>query len=105
MGMTVIKMKGAQSKTSNHSFVGPPAMSNIPPMTPATPPGVPAPFPYMAQSSSASSTASKVKIGGGEALTVMSIVDVMPSPGNSPSQPAPIHDLVTMMVNQKIKLT
>jgi uncharacterized protein (DUF2345 family) len=105
MAMTVIKGRGAQSKTSNHSFVGPPAMSNIPPMTPATPPGVPAPFPYMAQSSSASSTASKVKIAGGEALTVMSIVDVMPSPGNAPSQPAPIHDLVTMMVNQKIKLT
>jgi hypothetical protein len=59
----------------------------------------------MAQSSSAKQTASKVIIGGGEALTVMSVVDVMPSPGNAPSQPAPIHDLVTMMVNQKIKLT
>ena len=105
MGMTVIKNKGAQSTTSNHMFVGPPAVSNIPPMTPATPPGVPVPFPYVAQSSSAKQTASKVIIGGGPALTVKSVVDVMPAPGNAPSQPAPIHDLVTMMVNQKIAMT
>ncbi len=102
MGMTVIKNKVAISTTSGHQYVGPPAVSNIPPMTPATPIGVPVPFPYMAMSSSASSTASKVIIGGGEAVTDQSVVDVMPAPGNAPSTPAPMHDLVTLVVNKKI---
>lgn len=102
MPLTTSGGRALQSKNTNHTYVGPPAVSNIPPMTPVTPVGVPCPFPYMAMSSSATKTAPKVLIGGGEALTVQSVVDVMPAPGNAPSQPAPIHDLLTMMVNQKI---
>jgi hypothetical protein len=99
---TTIGGRNAASKSTNHMTAGPPAMSMIPPMTPATPTGAPAPFPYIGKASSGSSTASKVIIGGGEAITEDSMLDVMPSPGNSPSQPAPMHDLVTMMVNAKI---
>jgi len=98
---TTIGGKNAASTTTHHMALGPPAMSNIPPMTPATPPGVPAPFPYIADSQSAGKTASKVIIAGGEAVIDDSELDVMP-PGNAPSQPAPIHDLVTMMVNAKV---
>jgi hypothetical protein len=85
---------------SSHTVLTPPAMSNIPPMAPPTPPGVPAPFPYAGHSGTAGGTASKLKIGGGEAMTEGSSIDVDP-PGNQPSQPAPIHDLVTMQVCAK----
>jgi hypothetical protein len=98
---TTVGGKELACTTSNHQAVSPPAMSNIPPMTPATPPGVPAPFPYMGRSNTASKTASKLKINGGEALITGSEMSVDP-PGNQPSQPAPLHDVVTMMVNQKI---
>lgn len=98
---TTIGGKNAASTTTHHMAVGAPAMSNIPPMTPATPPGVPAPFPYVADTQSATQTASKVIIAGGEAVVAGSKLDIMP-PGNAPSQPAPIHDLVTMMVNAKV---
>jgi hypothetical protein len=98
---TSVGGKEVASKATSHVYLAPPAVSNIPPMTPATPTGVPAPFPYMGQSSTGSGTASKVIIGGDEAIIEGSKVDVTPSPGNSPSQPAPMHDLVTMMVNNK----
>jgi hypothetical protein len=98
---TTIGGRDAASTASHHQAAGPPAVSNIPPMTPATPPGVPAPFPYIADTSSASQTASKLSIGGGEAVVDDSELDIMP-PGNGPSQPAPLHDIVTMMVNAKI---
>jgi hypothetical protein len=98
---TTIGGRDAASKTSHHQAVGPPAVSNIPPMTPATPPGVPTPFPYIGDTMSAGETASKLSIGGGEAVVDDSTLDIMP-PGNGPSQPAPIHDLVTMMVNAKL---
>ncbi len=98
---TTIGGKNVASTTTHHMAVGPPAVSNIPPMTPATPPGVPAPFPYMADSQSAKQTASKVTIAGGPMVLEGSTLEITP-PGNAPSQPAPLHDLVTMMVNAKI---
>jgi hypothetical protein len=101
---TTIGFKDAASTGTNHMAVGPPAMSNIPPMAPPTPTGVPAPFPYIGKSGSATDTASKVLIAGGEALVEGSKMDVEP-PGNQPSQPAPIHDLVTMVVNKKVVVT
>jgi hypothetical protein len=73
-------------------------------MAPPTPTGVPAPFPYVGKSGSAKKTAAKVIIAGGEALVEGSEMDVEP-PGNQPSQPAPLHDLVTMVVNAKIVVT
>lgn len=94
-GMQVI------TTASNTSFVGPPAVSNIPPMTPPKPDGVPAPFPYTGRSATGSGTSSKLKIGGGDAFIEGSSVSIDP-PGNQPSQPAPLHDLVTMQVNAKI---
>ena len=100
MGTTVGGKKIA-TKKSGHQAVAPPAMSNIPPMAPPTPTGVPAPFPYTAQSSSGSDTSSKLVIGGGETLVEGSGMDVAP-PGNQPSQPAPMHDVVTMQVNAKV---
>jgi hypothetical protein len=70
-------------------------------MTPPKPDGVPAPFPYTGRSATGKKTSSKLKVGGGKAFVAGSSVSVDP-PGNQPSQPAPIHDLVTMQVNAKI---
>jgi hypothetical protein len=98
---TTIGGKQAITTSSNHSFVGPPAVSNIPPMTPPKPDGVPVPFPYTGRSATGKDTATKLKIGGGKAFVDGSCVSVDP-PGNQPSQPAPIHDLVTMQVIKKI---
>jgi hypothetical protein len=98
---TTIGGRDAASKTSGHQAVGPPAVSNIPPMSPATPPGIPTPLPYIGNTSSAGKTAPKCIIGGGEAVVEGSELDIIP-PGNGPSQPCPIHDIVTMMVNAKI---
>lgn len=100
MPTTITSLKVA-SKQSGHKHVGPPAMSNIPPMTPATPPGVPAPFVYLGSTSTAADTSSKLKVFGGEAVVKDSKLDV-DMPGNQPSQPAPIHDVVTMQVNAKV---
>lgn len=98
---TTIGGRQVITTTSGHSFMGPPAVSNIPPMTPPKPDGVPAPFVYTGRSATGKDTSAKLKIGGGEAFIEKSSVDVDP-PGNQPSQPAPIHDLVTMQVNAKI---
>jgi hypothetical protein len=98
---TTIGGRQGASKKSGHKHVGPPAVSNIPPMTPPKPDGVPAPFVYMGKTSTAGGTASKLHIGGGEAVIRGSKLDVY-KPGNQPSQPAPLHDLVTMMVNAKV---
>ena len=97
---TTIGGKDAVSTETGHTAVGPPVPSNIPPMAPPTPTGVPAPFPYIAKSSSATKTAAKVIIAGGAAVVEGSEMDVEPL-GNQPSQPAPLHDLVTMVVNKK----
>lgn len=98
---TTIGGKQVIATTSNHNFAGPPAVSNIPPMTPPKPDGVPAPFPYVGRSATGGKTSGKLKVGGGKAFVAGSSVSVDP-PGNQPSQPAPIHDLVTMQVNAKI---
>jgi hypothetical protein len=98
---TTIGGKQVITTSSSHSFVGPPAVSNIPPMTPPKPDGVPAPFPYTARSATGKGTSGKLKVGGGKAFVDGSYVSIDP-PGNQPSQPAPIHDLVTMQVNGKI---
>lgn len=98
---TTIGGKQVITTSSSHSFVGPPAVSNIPPMTPPKPDGVPSPFPYTGMSSSGGDTSSKLNVGGGDTFIEGSYVTVDP-PGNQPSQPAPIHDLVTMQVNAKI---
>lgn len=96
---TTIKMKEACTKSSGHKNVCPPAMSMIPPMTPATPSGAPAPFVYMGTSSTAHDTSSKLVIGGGETVVEGDTTDIDP-PGNQPSQPAPMHDLVSQVVNK-----
>ncbi|MGH7298723.1 MAG: hypothetical protein ACRELB_27530 [Polyangiaceae bacterium] len=101
---TTISGKDAASTETGHVALGPPVPSNIPPMAPPTPTGVPAPFQYVAKSSSATKTASKVFISGGEAVVEGSEMDVEP-PGNQPSQPAPLHDLVTMVVCKKFVVT
>lgn len=98
---TTITGRQVITTKSNHSFAGPPAVSNIPPMTPPKPDGVPAPFPYMGRSATGKDTSSKLKIGGGDTFIDGSYIAVDP-PGNQPSQPAPLHDLVTMQVNANI---
>jgi hypothetical protein len=100
---TTIGTKQIITKSSSHKGMGPPAMSNIPPMAPPTPTGVPAPFPYVCSSGTGDHTADKLNIDGGDTVTEDSDMDVDP-PGNQPSQPAPIHDIVTMMVNQKVNV-
>lgn len=98
---TTIGGKQVATTASGHKHLGPPVMSNIPPMTPPKPDGIPAPFVYVGTTGTASGTSSKLVIGGGETVIDGSELDV-DQPGNQPSQPAPIHDLVTMKVNSKI---
>lgn len=98
---TTIKGKQVATTASGHKHVGPPTPSNIPPMTPPKPDGVPAPFVFMATTGTASGTSSKLVIGGGETVVEGSEMDI-DMPGNQPSQPAPIHDLVSMEVNGKV---
>jgi hypothetical protein len=62
--------------------------------------GVPAPFPYMGRTQTAKKTSTKLKVAGGKAVIKDCPFDVDP-PGNMPSQPAPIHDIVTMQVKKK----
>ncbi|XXT15157.1 hypothetical protein WME94_33395 [Sorangium sp. So ce429] len=99
---TTIGGKQVITTASNHSFVGPPAVSNIPPMTPPKPDGVPAPFPYTGRSATGKGTSRKLKVGGGQAFLKGKSYVSVDAPGNQASQPAPIHDLVTMQVNAKI---
>lgn len=101
MPTTIDKVRQIACTKSGHTTVCPPVISNIPPMAPPTPPGVPAPFPYMGRSATAGDTSSKLKIMGGPTLVDGSSMDVDP-PGNQPSQPAPIHDVMTMQVKTKI---
>ena len=100
---TTIGGRQIATTKSPHMVATPPAISNIPPMTPPKPDGIPAPFPYMGRSATGGKTSSKLKIAGGKTLTIGSSMDVDP-PGNMPSQPAPLHDLVTMQVKKKFFL-
>lgn len=101
MPTTIDKVRQVSTTKSPHTTVTPPVISNIPPMAPPTPPGVPTPFPYMGRSATGKSTSSKLKVAKGETLIDGSAMAVDP-PGNQPSQPAPIHDVVTMQVKAKI---
>lgn len=97
---TTVAMKQIATTKSPHTVVTPPTVSNIPPMTPPKPDGIPAPFPYMGRSATGKKTSSKLKIGGGKTVVIGSTLAVDP-PGNMPSQPAPLHDLITMQVKKK----
>lgn len=100
---TTVGTKQIATTSSAHKGVGPPAMSNIPPMAPPTPTGVPAPFPYLCSSNTGAGCSEKLNIDGGDTLTEDCCMDVDP-PGNQPSQPAPLHDLVTLQVNAKVNV-
>jgi hypothetical protein len=101
---TVISGRMVVTKKSNHTAMTPPAVSNVPPMTPPKPDGIPAPFPYFGRSATAEKTSSKLIIGGGETLLLTASTFKVDPPGNQPSQPAPIHDLLTMQVNAKFAI-
>jgi hypothetical protein len=97
---TTIGGQQLATTSSSHQAVWPPTPSNIPPMAPPTPTGVPAPFPHKGNTGTAASTCSKLTAGGGETVTEGSEFDIDP-PANNPSNPAPIHDLTTGVINKK----
>jgi hypothetical protein len=70
-------------------------------MAPPTPVGVPAPFPYMSRSNMLKSGSTKLIIGKGETMKKKSSYFQLMPPANMPSQPAPIHDVITMQVKAK----
>jgi RHS repeat-associated protein len=72
-------------------------------LIPGAPP-TPAPFPYVAQSSSATQTSDKLTVGGKPVLVEGSAMDVM-RPGNQPSAPPGLGDLVTHAVCGKAVTT
>ena len=92
-----------RTTTSQHMVIVPPVPSNVPPMAPPTPTGVPVPFPHMGRMSSADSPSTKLKVAKGKTVVIGNKVDCLP-PANNPSQPAPLHDLTTMKVNRKIAI-
>lgn len=100
---TTVGKKQVATTSSSHQAIFPPTPSNIPPMTPPKPDGVPAPFPHKGTTATASGTASKLKIGGGETVVDGNELDVDP-PANNPSNPAPVHDLTTAKINKKIQV-
>jgi hypothetical protein len=104
MATTKNKVLKLATTESSHTCITPPAISNIPPMTPPKPDGIPAPFPYFGQSSTGEKTGTKLKIAKGKALLKGKSLFKVDKPGNQPSQPAPLHDLVTMQVNAKFKI-
>lgn len=98
---TTIGGRAVATTKSGHITLFVPVPSNIPPMPPPKPDGIPAPFPHTAKSDSADSPSTKLVIGGGNTVVKGNQLDVMP-PGNKPSQPAPVHDYMTGKVNQKV---
>ncbi|MGK3986473.1 DUF6531 domain-containing protein [Sorangium sp. So ce136] len=95
---TLITSLDVATTSSGHVAPGPaPAISLVPPTPPAGP--VPAPFLYIARSSTATGTASKLTVGGSPALVVESAMTIE-KPGNITSQPTG-GDVVTHMVNAK----
>ena len=85
MGTTLGGKAGKEIATtgSGHIAPAPPATSMLPP-TPAGP--VPAPFPYVAKSSSATQTSDKLTVGGKPVLVEGSVMDIQ-KPGNQPAAP------------------
>lgn len=95
---TTIDGREVATTGSDHIAPGPaPAMSLNPPTPPAGP--VPAPFLYLARSSTATGTTSKLTVGGSPALVVESAMSIE-RPGNLTSQPTG-GDIVTHVVNAK----
>ncbi|MCA9632951.1 MAG: hypothetical protein KC766_35105 [Myxococcales bacterium] len=102
MATTYSKRKALTTKSSV-PFIAPPTPSNIPPMPPPKPDGVPAPFPHTAKASSADKPSTKLIVGGGKQILPGNKFDVDP-PGNNPSNPCPVHDLVTGKINKKFDI-
>ena len=103
MGTTIGGKAGKNVATtgSGHIAPAPPVISMLPP-TPAGP--VPAPFPYVAKSSSATGTSDKLTVGGKPVLVEGSAMDVE-KPGNQPAAPPGTGDVVTHVVNAKAAMT
>ena len=103
MGTTIGGKAGKEIATtgSGHIAPAPPVVSMLPP-TPAGP--VPAPFPYVAKSSSATGTSDKLTVGGKPVLVEGSAMDIE-KPGNQPAAPPGTGDLLTHVVNAKAVLT
>lgn len=94
--MATIGGKAIATTRSNHFCPGPlPATSLAPPTPPAGP--VPAPFVYVARSSSASGTKEQLRVGGAPVLVNGSAMSVE-MPGNAPCQSTG-GDIVTHLVN------
>ncbi len=91
---TTVTGTGIAHTASDHVAVGPPAMSLIPPPSPATPTGVPSPFVYLAKSKSGQRASTKMEVAGGRVLTKNSYMDIE-KPGNIPAGSLPIKDIVS----------
>ena len=98
---TTIGHKDVATTGSGHTAPGRPETSLNPPTPPAGP--IPGPWPCLARSATASSTASCLKVGGDEVLTENSVMDI-DQPGNQVSQPTG-GDLVTHAVVGKAPVT
>lgn len=98
---TTYKGREIATTTSKHIAIAPPTPSMIPPMAPPTPTGVPAPFPHKGDTSTTSGAYSKLKIAKGKTTMKGMKINADP-PDNQPSQPAPLHDLMTGKMNKKI---
>src|SRR5580693_10805097 len=99
---TTIGGKDVATTGSGHVSPGPPATSLIPPTPPAG--LVPAPFLYVAESSSATATSDKLVVGGHPVLVEGSAMDVK-HPGNQPAAPPGAGDVVTHAVCGKAVTT
>jgi RHS repeat-associated protein len=99
---TTIGGKDVATTGSGHVSPGPPATSLIPPTPPAG--LVPAPFPYVASSSSATQTSDKVTVAGKPVLVEGSALDVE-RPGNQPAAPPGTGDILTHAICGKAVTT
>jgi RHS repeat-associated protein len=98
---TTIGGKDVATTGSGHVSPGPPATSLLPP-TPAGP--VPAVFPYVASSSSATQTSDKLTVGGKPVLVEGSAMDI-DRPGNQPAAPPGSGDVLTHAICGKAVTT
>ncbi|WP_437598300.1 DUF6531 domain-containing protein [Sorangium sp. So ce590] len=94
--MATINYKYIATTRSNHFCAAlVPGLSHAPPVPPTGP--VPAPFPYVARSATATNTGERVEIGGAPVLLQNSALDI-DKPGNIPCQSTG-GDVVTTAVN------